>query len=111
MRLGILCTRAKTLADHAITICSLAMISPLTLPAKQRLVKSGGRLIQHARYYWLLVAEGHLSGGCLPACCGRSRCCRRRRDKVSAKRSKFRLRRRGRREKCRQNRWGKRHLQ
>jgi hypothetical protein len=27
---------------------------------QQRLVKSGGRLIQHARYYWLLLAEGHL---------------------------------------------------
>ncbi len=28
---------------------------------QQRLVKSGGRLIQHARYYWLLLAEGHLT--------------------------------------------------
>jgi Transposase DDE domain group 1 len=27
---------------------------------QQRLVKTGGRLIQHARYYWLLLAEGHL---------------------------------------------------
>jgi len=26
-----------------------------------RLVKTGGRLIQHARYYWLLLAEGHLT--------------------------------------------------
>src|SRR6266446_5571466 len=26
---------------------------------QQRLVKSGGRLIQHARYHWLLLAEGH----------------------------------------------------
>ncbi|HWP85682.1 MAG TPA: transposase [Terriglobia bacterium] len=26
-----------------------------------RLVKSGGRLIKHARYYWLLLAEGHLT--------------------------------------------------
>jgi hypothetical protein len=25
---------------------------------QQRLVKSGGRLIQHVRYYWLLLAEG-----------------------------------------------------
>ena len=25
---------------------------------QQRLGKSGGRLIQHARYYWLLLAEG-----------------------------------------------------
>jgi hypothetical protein len=27
---------------------------------QQRLVKTGGRLIQHARYYWLLLAKGHL---------------------------------------------------
>jgi hypothetical protein len=27
----------------------------------QRLVKTGGRLVKHARYYWLLLAEGHLS--------------------------------------------------
>jgi hypothetical protein len=27
---------------------------------QQRLVKTGGRLIKHARYYWLLSAEGHL---------------------------------------------------
>src|SRR2546425_1960137 len=28
---------------------------------QQRLVKTGGRLVRHARYYWLLLAEGHLS--------------------------------------------------
>ncbi len=27
---------------------------------QQRLVKTGGRQIKHARYYWLLLAEGHL---------------------------------------------------
>ena len=27
----------------------------------QRLVTTGGRLIKHARYYWLLLAEGHLT--------------------------------------------------
>jgi len=26
-----------------------------------RLVKAGGRLVQHARYYWLLLAEAHLN--------------------------------------------------
>jgi hypothetical protein len=26
-----------------------------------RLVKTGGRLIQHARYYWLLLVESHLT--------------------------------------------------
>ena len=33
---------------------------PLT-SLQQRLVKTGGRLVKHARYYWLLPAEGHLS--------------------------------------------------
>jgi hypothetical protein len=28
---------------------------------QQRLVKTGGRLIKHARYYWLLLAEGYLT--------------------------------------------------
>jgi hypothetical protein len=28
---------------------------------QQRLVKTGGRLVQHARYYWLLLAEGHMN--------------------------------------------------
>jgi DDE family transposase len=27
---------------------------------QQRIVKTGGRLIKHARHYWLLLAEGHL---------------------------------------------------
>jgi hypothetical protein len=31
---------------------------------QQRLVKTGGRLIQHARYYWLLLAESHLTAVC-----------------------------------------------
>jgi hypothetical protein len=28
---------------------------------QQRLVKTGGRLIKHARCYWLLPAESHLT--------------------------------------------------
>lgn len=28
---------------------------------QQRLVKTGGRLIRHARYFWLLLAEGRLT--------------------------------------------------
>jgi hypothetical protein len=28
---------------------------------QQRLMKTGGRLIKHARYYWLLLAESHLT--------------------------------------------------
>jgi hypothetical protein len=45
----------------------------LTLPAgiedwsltslHQRLVKTGRRLVKHARYYWLMLAEGHLTRG------------------------------------------------
>jgi hypothetical protein len=30
---------------------------------QQRLVKTGGRLVKHARYYWLMLAEGHLTRG------------------------------------------------
>ena len=28
---------------------------------QQRLVKTGGRLVKHVRYYWLLLAESHLT--------------------------------------------------
>jgi hypothetical protein len=28
---------------------------------QQRLVKTGGRRVKHARYYWLLLAENHLT--------------------------------------------------
>ena len=28
---------------------------------QQRLVKTGARLVNHARYYWLLLAESHLT--------------------------------------------------
>ena len=27
----------------------------------RRLAKTGGRLVKHARYYWLLLAESHLT--------------------------------------------------
>jgi len=41
---------------------------------QQRLVKTGGRLIKHARYYWLLLAESHLTrrllGGAAAKDCG-----------------------------------------
>jgi len=30
---------------------------------QQRLVKTGGGLVKHARYYWLLLAEDHLTRG------------------------------------------------
>ena len=28
---------------------------------QQRLVRTGGRLIKHARYHWLMLAESHLT--------------------------------------------------
>jgi hypothetical protein len=34
---------------------------PLISFLQQRLVKRGGRLIKHARYYWLMLAESHLT--------------------------------------------------
>ena len=33
---------------------------PLT-SLQQRLLKTGGRLVKHACYHWLLLAEGHLT--------------------------------------------------
>ena len=33
---------------------------PLT-SLQQRLVKTGGRLVTHARYHWLMLAESHLT--------------------------------------------------
>jgi hypothetical protein len=32
-----------------------------TIPALQRLVKTGGRVVKHARCYWLMLAESHLA--------------------------------------------------
>jgi hypothetical protein len=37
-------------------------ISPWSLTSlQQRLVKTGGRLLKHARYYWILLAGSHLT--------------------------------------------------
>ena len=38
---------------------------------QQRLVKTGRRLIKHARYYWLLLAESHLTRRLFGAVLGR----------------------------------------
>ena len=38
---------------------------------QQRLVKTGSRLVKHARYYWLLLAEGHLTRRLFGAMAGR----------------------------------------
>ena len=43
----------------AVTLCLSSLWSLTSL--QQRLVKTGGRLVKHARYYWLLLAEGHLT--------------------------------------------------
>jgi hypothetical protein len=55
---------------HALMIATGVQWRRLVLPKRidawsltslqQRLVKAGGRLVKHARYYWLLLAEGHL---------------------------------------------------
>jgi hypothetical protein len=29
--------------------------------SRRAFVKTGGRLVRHARYYWLLLAESHLT--------------------------------------------------
>jgi hypothetical protein len=43
----------------------LALPSPVATwsltSLQQRLVKTGGRLVKHARYYWLMLAESHLT--------------------------------------------------
>ncbi len=38
---------------------------------QQRLVKTGGRLVKHARYYWFLLAESHLTRRLFGAMLGR----------------------------------------
>ena len=39
---------------------------------QQRLVRTGGRLVKHARYYWLLLAESHLTRRLFGAMLGRT---------------------------------------
>jgi hypothetical protein len=39
---------------------------------QQRLVKTGGRLIKHARHYWLLLAESHPARPLFGTWCGGS---------------------------------------
>ena len=41
---------------------------PLT-SVQQRLVKTGGRVVKHARYYWLLLAESDLTRRPFAASC------------------------------------------
>src|SRR5439155_25286858 len=59
---------------------------------QQRLVMTGGRLVKHARYYWLMLAEGHLTCRLFGRRCDASRQCRSRRadrrQRIEAVRSK-----------------------
>jgi Transposase DDE domain group 1 len=57
---------------------------------QQRLVKTGGRLIKHARYYWLLLAESRLTRRLFGSMLRRMRRCHRPRDRRPARRSGFR---------------------
>jgi hypothetical protein len=56
----------------------------------QRLVKTGGRLIQHARYYWLLLAEGYLTQRLFDGMVRKIAGLLWGQDKASAKQSRFR---------------------
>jgi len=57
---------ASATANPALNVSPAAVVSlrvgtwSLT-SLQQRLVKTGGRLVKHARYYWLLLAESHLT--------------------------------------------------
>jgi hypothetical protein len=48
---------------------------------QQRLVKTSERLVNHARYFWLLLAEGHLNRRRFGAMLGRIALCRYGRDR------------------------------
>ncbi len=41
--------------------CRRGLMNRSLTSLQQRLVKTRGRLVKHARYYWLLLAEGHLT--------------------------------------------------
>jgi len=40
---------------------ALPGVKPWMTSLQQRLVKTGGRLVKHARYYWLMLTESHLT--------------------------------------------------
>ena len=51
---------------------NIKKIDPRSLTRlQQRLVKRGSRLVKHARYYWLLLAESHLTRRFLRSMSGR----------------------------------------
>ena len=49
----------ETLREEHLSDSRQGLNKQFTLAELPRLVKTGGRLIKHARYYWLLPAEGH----------------------------------------------------
>jgi len=52
----------------------------LPSPRDRLFVETSGRLVKHARYFWLPLAEGRLTRQPLEACCEASQCCRSRTD-------------------------------
>jgi hypothetical protein len=48
------------------------------------------QLVKHARYYWLFLAESHLIGGCLEACCQGLRRSHQQQDRRTVDRNRFR---------------------
>jgi hypothetical protein len=56
---------SRVTSDGGLVLARLALPAPIgkwsLTSLQQRLVKTGGRLIKHARYYWLLLAESHLT--------------------------------------------------
>jgi len=56
---------SRTQARRLLRKCSRALptrVATWSLTSlQQRLVKTGGRLIKHARYYWLMLGENHLT--------------------------------------------------
>src|ERR1035441_10391262 len=56
---GIFCRRCRPPQKGCFFFVSRLQRSLTSL--QQRLVKTGGRLVKHARYYWLLLAEGYLT--------------------------------------------------
>ena len=70
---------------------------------QQRVVKTGGRLIKHARYYWLLLAESHLTRRLFGSMVRRSPRCPRRRVGEPMTGSDFREERGREAAKCRKH--------
>ena len=78
---------------------------------QQRLVKTGGRLIKHARYYWLLLPESPLTRRLVGNMLRRiARLPSSPTGLVKRRAEPLSMTTLGRREKCRRNRWETRHF-